>query len=75
MSIERSDRGEIERSRPRGLEIAFQLHAVTYVVVNLMLVGIWLAAGGGYFWPIWPIITWGPAVLIQGWVTYGRVHD
>jgi len=24
-----------------------------------MLVGIWAASGGGYFWPIWPILGWG----------------
>ena len=74
MSIERPSGDDIERSRPRGLELAFQLHAVTYVVVNVMLVLIWAAAGGGYFWPMWPLITWGPAVAIQGWITYGRVH-
>src|SRR2546426_330821 len=39
-----------------------------------MLIAIWAAAsaGSGYFWPIWPIITWGPAVLLQGYFTYGR---
>jgi signal transduction histidine kinase len=25
-------------------------------VVNAVLVGIWLAGGGGYFWPVWPIL-------------------
>ena len=30
-----------------------------YVVVNVMLVAIWAASGGGYFWPIWPILGWG----------------
>jgi class 3 adenylate cyclase len=24
-----------------------------------MLIGIWAASGGGYFWPIWPILGWG----------------
>ena len=74
MSIEQAGHGDIEPRRGRGLEVAFQLHAVTYIVINLMLVGIWAAAGGGYFWPIWPIITWGPPLLIQGWFTYGRVR-
>jgi hypothetical protein len=75
MSIEPSGDRDIERSRSRGLETSFQLHAVTYVVVNVMLIAIWLAVGGGYFWPVWPIITWGPAVAIHGWLTYGRVRD
>ena len=25
-------------------------------VVNAVLVGIWLAGGAGYFWPVWPIL-------------------
>jgi hypothetical protein len=75
MSIERSGSGDVERPRSRALEVSFQLHAVTYVVVNVMLIAIWAAAGRGYFWPVWPVITWGPAVLIHGWFTYGRVHD
>jgi class 3 adenylate cyclase len=29
------------------------------VVVNVMLIGIWAASGGGYFWPIWPMLGWG----------------
>jgi hypothetical protein len=25
-------------------------------VVNLLMVAIWLAAGGGYFWPVWVLL-------------------
>ncbi len=25
-------------------------------IVNLALIGFWLSAGGGYFWPIWPLL-------------------
>lgn len=52
-------------------ERAFQRHAQVYVLVNLFLVGVWLAAGAGYFWPIWPILGWGLAVGIQAAATYG----
>lgn len=75
MSLERPGSHDIEPRRGRGMEVAFQFHAVTWLVINAMLVGIWAAAGGGYFWPVWPIITWLPVVLIQGWLTYGRVRD
>jgi class 3 adenylate cyclase len=27
-----------------------------------MLIAIWAASGGGYFWPIWPILGWGIGV-------------
>jgi class 3 adenylate cyclase len=35
------------------------MHFAVYLVVNVMLIGIWAAAGAGYFWPIWPILGWG----------------
>ena len=64
---------ELRRERLRHFsEVAFQAHAATFFLVNLMLVAIWAAAGGGYFWPIWPVIGWGPAVGLHGWWTYGR---
>ena len=75
MSLEQRDEVDIERPRSRALEISMQLHAVTYVVINAMLIGIWAAAGAGYFWPIWPLITWAPLLLIHGWLTYGRVRN
>src|SRR3954454_16536401 len=49
--------------RPRsGLETSVRIHLTTYLVVNLLLIGIWAASGGGYFWPIWPILGWGIGV-------------
>jgi hypothetical protein len=36
-----------------------------YLAVNLMLVLIWAVAGFGYFWPIWPILGWGLAVVLS----------
>ena len=46
---------------------------VAYLVVNAMLVVIWaLTDAGGYFWPIWPILGWGIALVLQGWNAYLR---
>jgi len=55
-------------ARPRrdGLDTSFRIHAGVYVVVNLMLIGIWAASGGGYFWPIWPLLGWGIGVGSHG---------
>jgi class 3 adenylate cyclase len=36
-----------------------RIHATIYAVVNVMLIAIWAASGGGYFWPIWPLLGWG----------------
>jgi uncharacterized protein DUF1707/2TM domain-containing protein len=38
-------------------------HLVAFMLVNLLLLAIWAAAGAGYFWPIWPLLGWGIGVL------------
>lgn len=45
---------------------AFKIHATVFVAVNLFLIAIWAITGGGYFWPIWPILGWGLALALQG---------
>ena len=50
----------------------FAVHAVLYVVVNVMLVGIWAFAGRGEFWPIFPIAGWGIGLAAHAWSVYGR---
>jgi class 3 adenylate cyclase len=47
------------RRRRGGLAASVRVHSTIYAIVNLMLVAIWAASGGGYFWPIWPILGWG----------------
>ncbi len=48
------------RRRSGGaLGASVRIHFAIYAVVNLLLIGIWAASGGGYFWPIWPILGWG----------------
>jgi len=42
-------------------------HAVTYVVVNAFLVGVWFMSGGGYFWPAWVIGGWGIGLVLNAW--------
>ena len=52
-----------EGGRPRGaFETSVRIHLRTFILVNLLLIGIWAASGGGYFWPIWPILGWGIGV-------------
>jgi len=47
------------RRRPFWRRAGFQYHAVPYVLVNGMLVGIWAITGHGFFWPFFPIAGWG----------------
>jgi hypothetical protein len=49
------------RSRARGLARA---HLAGYVVLVLLMVGIWVATGAdSHFWPIWPALGMLPAVV------------
>jgi len=65
--------GDRDSYVPKGVELAYHIHAVTFGVVMVLLVLIWAAVGFGYPWPIWPLITWGPFVGLHAWVTYGLV--
>ncbi len=38
---------------------AFKIHLTVYAAVIGFLVAVWLVTGGGYFWPIWPMLGWG----------------
>ena len=40
----------------RGWTGRFGIHAGVWVVLMLFLIGVWAAAGGGYFWPVWPLL-------------------
>ena len=46
----------------RALRTSVKIHVTIFALVNLMLIAIWAASGGGYFWPIWPLLGWGIGV-------------
>jgi class 3 adenylate cyclase len=46
----------------RVLRQSVKIHLTFYLLVNVLLIGIWAASGGGYFWPVWPILGWGIGV-------------
>lgn len=48
----------------------FKTHGVSYVIVNLFLVGVWAVSGGGYFWPGWVMAGWGIGLVLHWWQTY-----
>lgn len=50
----------------------FRNHLAVYVVVNTLLVIIWAASGGGYFWPIWPLGGWGVGLVLNAWTVYAQ---
>ncbi len=50
----------------------FFSHLFTYVVVNGLLVGVWAATGGGYFWPAWVMGAWGVGLIMHAWDTFWK---
>jgi hypothetical protein len=50
----------------------FRTHLAAYLIVNTGLVVIWAASGAGYFWPIWPMLGWGIAVVFHAWSVFGQ---
>lgn len=36
-----------------------------FLMTMAVSVAIWAVSGGGYFWPVWVLIGWGPALLAK----------
>jgi len=66
---ENEDRREAALKRVKAKR-DFKNHVAVYLIVNLMLVGIWAFSGVGYFWPIWAIMGWGIGLALNGWTVY-----
>jgi hypothetical protein len=47
---------------------------VAFCVVNILMIVIWLATGGGYFWPGWVLLGTGIA-LVFGLLSFSRHHS
>lgn len=53
------------RERVRELRV-YYTNLVVYGGVTVACVLIWLLNGAGAFWPIWPIMAFGIAAVLQG---------
>lgn len=45
-----------------------------WAIFAVFFVVIWLATGGGYFWPIWPVLGWGIGVAFSGVAAHRTVE-
>ena len=47
---------------------AFYGHLLIYTLVNATIVVVWaMTSDGGFFWPIFPMLGWGIAVVMNAW--------
>jgi hypothetical protein len=65
------------------VRVAFKMHLIVYVAVNLFLAAVWYVTsegdgltlteerGDAYYWPIWTHLGWGLGLAIHGFTTYG----
>ena len=50
----------------------FNTQILTWLVVSVVLTGIWAATGSdNFFWPVFPIAGWGIGIAVQAWSIYG----
>jgi hypothetical protein len=48
-----------------------QAHVLAYVMVNLLLNGVWLLTSpGGFYWPVFPLLGWGIGLAFNVWDVY-----
>ena len=50
--------------------IAAIVAAVAPKPVNLLINAIWLLVGGGFYWPVFPLLGWGIGVAFHIWDVY-----
>ena len=60
------DLATLKDDLPEIVPSEFGEHLRVYLAVNALLVAIWAVTGAGYFWPVWPLMGWGLAVVLHG---------
>ncbi|WP_436535529.1 2TM domain-containing protein [Actinoplanes sp. HUAS TT8] len=53
------------------LKRGLQVHALTYMMANVIQVVVWFAyTRDQFFWPLWSILGWGPGLVFHAWAVY-----
>lgn len=80
MKYASNDHDHLERlaRRRAGAKMGWYIHALVYVLVNLLL--IVLATSSGQNWYVFPLLGWGLGLLIHGAVVFlvapgGDLHE
>ena len=60
------------RARKRlEAKVGFWQYVGIWAAVSIVLIAIWALTGGGYFWPMWPILGMGVAAVFIFFAAYG----
>ena len=66
-ALNRDDERELRARALKRLKDKRDLKAHPRLRDDLMLVGIWAVSGGGFFWPVFPILGWGIGLTFHVW--------
>lgn len=69
MGEEREASRRAEARQRITLRRDFGWHAITFLVVNGLLVFVWSINGGG-FWPAWVMVAWGIGLVFHAWYAF-----
>jgi signal transduction histidine kinase len=67
-----ADREEALRALRRRRQLRHHVGAL--VILNLFIVGVWVAAGAGYFWPAWVLLGSALAIALKALPRPARAH-
>ncbi|MBB2946659.1 hypothetical protein FB565_006427 [Actinoplanes lutulentus] len=57
--------------RQLHLKRGLQIHALIYVMANIIQVVVWFAyTSEQFFWPLWSILGWGIGLVFHIWAVY-----
>lgn len=58
--------------RVAQMRARFKNGAISYLIVNIFLIGIWYFTSGprNFFWPMFPLIFWGIGLLFNYYYAY-----
>ena len=68
LSTDEVGRRAITRLRARA---GFWTHLLIFTTVNTFIVVIWAVVGGGFFWPVFPIVLWAIGLIANAWDVFG----
>jgi hypothetical protein len=50
----------------------FWSHLAAYLLVNALIITVWVVAGRGFFWPLFPLFGWGIGLFFHGMDAFRR---
>ncbi len=63
--LRRSEAADAEAARALRRRRRLRTDAGAVAILNLFVLGVWLAAGAGYFWPVWVLLGSAIAVAVK----------